>query len=416
MNILMANATWYPSGGDWTYVDSIVKIYESRGHSIIPFAMADSRNFKTKYDKYFINNIDYSELNNNISLSNSIKVISNSIYSFDAVRKLNLLLNENTIDIAQLNNIHNIHTPAIIKVLKKHKIPIVWRILDYKLICPNRTFLSNNIICEKCFKTKYYNCFTNKCKKNSYPASFITTIESYFNKFMPYYNNVDTFLFQSEFSRNLFIKYGFDMKKTDIIENPYNLENYDLYPNNNEIINDKYILYFGRISKEKGLFTLYDAMRKIPKIKLLVVGNGPDLNDSINYINQNNIINIEFKGPQWGDQLSPFIQKCEFVIVPSEWYEPNPYVVLQSFSHEKAVVASDIGGLSDMIINNENGMLFIPGDPNDLSNCIENLFYNNEKKLYLGKNAKIILKNKYNPDKYYNKSIDLFRNLINNKN
>ena len=146
MNILMANATWYPSGGDWTYVDSIVKIYESRGHSIIPFAMADSRNFKTKYDKYFINNIDYSELNNNISLSNSIKVISNSIYSFDAVRKLNLLLNENTIDIAQLNNIQNIHTPAIIKVLKKHKIPIVWRILDYKLICPNRTFLSNNII------------------------------------------------------------------------------------------------------------------------------------------------------------------------------------------------------------------------------------------------------------------------------
>ena len=414
MNILMANATWYPSGGDWTYIDSIVKIYETRGHTIIPFAMADSRNFITKYNKYFINNINYSELNKNKSISNSIKVISNSIYSFDAVKKLNLLLNENTIDIAQLNNIHNIHTPAIIQVLKKNKIPIVWRILDYKLICPNRTFLSNNTICEKCFKTKYYNCFANKCKKNSYPSSLITTIESYFNKLMPYYKNIDTFLFQSEFSRNLFIKYGFDMKKTDIIENPYNLENLD--ESNNSVDIDKYILYFGRISKEKGLFTLYDAMRKIPKIKLIVVGNGPDLNESIAYINQNNIINIEFKGAQWGDQLTPYIQKCEFVIVPSEWYEPNPYVVLQSFSHEKTVVASNIGGLSDMIINNENGMLFIPGDPNDLSNCIDNLFYNTEKKLYLGKNAKIVLQNKYNPDKYYNKSIEIFTKLINTKN
>ena len=410
----MANATWYPSGGDWTYIDNIVKIYESKGHSIIPFAMSDSRNFKTKYDKYFINNIDYSKLNNNKSLINSLKVISNSIYSFDAVKKLNLLLNENTIDIAQLNNIHNIHTPAIIKILKIHKIPIVWRILDYKLICPNRTFLSNNTICEKCYKTKYYNCFINKCKKNSYPASFITTIESYFNKLMPYYNNVDKFLFQSEFSRNLFIKYGFDIRKTDIIENPFNLDNSIENINSSRI--DKYILYFGRISKEKGLFTLYDAMKKIPNINLIVVGNGPDLNDSIDYINQHNITNIEFKGPKWGDELNPFIHKCEFVIVPSEWYEPNPYVVLQSFSHEKAVVASDIGGLSDMITNNENGMLFIPGDPNDLSKCIENLFYNNEKKAYLGKNAKIILKNKYNPDKYYNKSIEIFRNLINTKN
>ena len=136
MNILIATANWYPSGGDWTYIDSICKIYELNGHTIIPFAMKDSRNFKTNFDKYFINNINYNDLNKNKSLSSTLKVLASSIYSFDALKKMKLLIKENNIDIAQLNNIHNIHTPAIISELKKNKIPVVWRVLDYKILCP----------------------------------------------------------------------------------------------------------------------------------------------------------------------------------------------------------------------------------------------------------------------------------------
>ena len=84
-----------------------------------------------------------------------------SIYSTEAKRKLEHLLSENHIDIVQLNNIHNIHTPSIIPVLKRKKIPIVWRVLDYKLICPNRTFLSGDTICQKCFSNRYYQCVLN---------------------------------------------------------------------------------------------------------------------------------------------------------------------------------------------------------------------------------------------------------------
>lgn len=415
MNILIATANWYPSGGDWTYIESICKLYESKGHKIIPFAMSDVRNFKTDYDKYFVNNINYSELNKNKNLRSTLKVLTNSIYSFEAVNKVKLLLKENKIDIAQLNNIHNIHTPAIINQLKKNKIPIVWRVLDYKILCPNRTFLSNDRLCEDCFKSKYYNCFLNKCKKNSYPASLITTIESYFNKMMPYYNDVDIYSFQSEFSRDMFIKYGFDIKKTEVIENPYDCDN--IIPNFSSMNNNKYILYFGRISKEKGLYTLYDAMRIIPDIKLKIVGNGPDFEDSLAYIQLNNISNIEFVGPKWGDDLMPFIKDCEFVVLPSEWYEPNPYVVLQSFAFGKPVVATNIGGLKDMIINNINGILIRPNDSSDLSSSIKELYFDKNKILDLGKSARIMLEIKYNPIKYYNKSIDLYNTLIlkNNK-
>ena len=413
MNILIATANWYPSGGDWTYVESICKIYKHNGHNVVPFAMTDERNLKSEYEKYYVNNINYNELNKNKSIGSVFKVLSNSIYSFDAVYKMKSLLKDYKIEVAQLNNIHNIHTPAIITQLNKNNIPIVWRILDYKILCPNRTFLSNGNICEMCFKSKYYNCFLNKCKKNSYSASLITTIESYYNKLMPFYNKVDKFTFQSEFSRDLFIKYGFDIKKTEIIENPYDCGN--IIPDYDTSVHEKYILYFGRISREKGLFTLYDAMKNIPDIKLKIVGNGSDIEASLSYIKKNNIINIEFVGPKWGEDLLPYIKNCEFVVVPSEWYEPNPYVVLQSFSFGKPVVATNIGGLKDMIRHNVNGKLTQYNDSNVLSNTIKELYYDKEKIIILGKNARTILESKYNPINYYNKSMDVFNKLINSK-
>jgi glycosyltransferase involved in cell wall biosynthesis len=409
MNILIVNATWYPSGGDWTYVNSITQLYEKHGHTIIPFAMKNEKNLPSKFEKYFIDKIDYNELNKDKGILNTFNVLSKSIYSMEAVKKINDLLDNHKVDIAQLNNIHNIQTPGIIPVLKKRKIPIVWRVLDYKLLCPNRTFLSNGLVCEKCFKTKYYNCFVNKCKKNSYPASFVASIESYFNKFAPFYDKVDIFLFQSEFSRNLFVKYGFDIKKTKIIENPYNCDN--IIPQYTIKKSDRYILYFGRISKEKGLFTLFDAMKNLGDIKLIVVGDGPDSEECLNYIR--NIKNISFIGPKWETDLTPILKNCEFVVVPSIWYDPNPYVVLQSFSFGKPVIASRIGGLVDMISNQVNGILFDANDSSNLSVSIKDLYFNQSKILELGRNARIEVEKKYNPNNYYLTSIKIFDNLIN---
>jgi len=414
MNLLMINATWHPTGGDWTYIESVCKIYESKGINIIPFSMKHESNFETPYDKYFVENVDYKELNINKTLKKGLNVLARSIYSVDAQHKLRLLLSENKVDIAQLNNIHNIQTPSIIPILKKRGIPTVWRVLDYKLICPNRTFLSNDTICEACFNNKFYNCILKKCKKQSVLASMVASLESYIYSFLPYYKQVDQFLFQSEFSRDQFIKYGLDPAKAVIIENPYDCES--IIPNFNLNKENKYVLYFGRISKEKGLFTLYDAMKLIPNIKLKIVGDGPDFNDSITYLVQNNIYNIEFVGAKWGEELTPFINNCEFVVVPSEWYEPSPYVILQSFSFGKPVIASDIGGLKDMIINNFNGQLVKVKDSNDLSISINNLYCNQDKIITLGKNARGYLESKYNSTNYYNKSINLFNRMLYNTN
>ena len=410
MNILLANWTWYPSGGDWTYVDSICKLYESKGHKIIPFSVHNEKNFLTPYDKYFIKGIDYKELYKKISLKSAIEASIKSIYSIEAKKKLKLLLQENKVDIAQLNNITSYQTPSIIPVLNKAKIPIVWRILDYRLICPNSTFLSNDKTCEACFKHKYYNCVIKKCKKNSLLASSLLAIESYAYYLLPFYKKVDMFLFQSEFSRDMFVKFGFDKRKTHIIENPYDFNNIE--PN---FQGKNYILYFGRLSKEKGIHTLLKAMKTLPEIELKIVGDGPDFKDYVNYVNEQSLSNVSFLGPKWDNELAPIIKDCEIVIVPSEWYEASPYVVLQAFSFGKPVVASNLGGLKDMIVKDENGLLFEPGNENSLAQTIHDLFQQKNLIQKMGARARQVLETKYSPERYYQDTLNVFTDLINKR-
>lgn len=410
MNILIANWTWFPSGGDWTYIESICKIYESHGHQIIPFSVHNEKNFPTPYDKYFINSIDYKAFYKKFHLKSGITTAINSIYSNEAKQKLRLLLSENKVDIAQLNNITGYQTPSIIPVLKKAKIPIVWRILDYKLICPNTTLFVNGHVCEACLKHKYYNCILKKCKKNSFLASTLLAIENYAYYIAPTYKDIDIFLFQSEFTRDMFVKFGYDIKRTHIIENPYDCS---IVKPNYEGRN--YILYFGRIEREKGIYTLLDAMKLSPNATLKVVGNGSEYENCLNYIIEKSILNVSFLGPKWNEELEPILKECEFVIVPSEWNEPSGYVVLQAFSYGKPVIASNMGGLSDIVINNENGLLFEAGNVDDLAIKIKSLLDNKGLIRKLGVKGRKILEEKYNPNRYFADTMEVFTSLTNSK-
>ena len=408
MNILIANWTWYPSGGDWTYINSICKLYEANGHHIIPFSVKNEKNFPTQYDKYFLTGVDYKSFYNRIPLKSGIAAAIKSIYSIEAKQKLKSLLRDTRVDIAQLNNITSYHTPSIIPVLKKANIPVVWRILDYRLICPDSSLLSNGKLCEACYKHRYYNCIYKKCKKNSLLASALLAIESYVYSILPFYKQVDKYLFQSEFTRDMFVKFGYDVKKTHIIENPYDCKNVQpKYGGKN------YILYFGRLSKEKGLYTLLDAMKAIPDSELKIVGNGPEHDSLVNYATEKSIHNVSFLGPKWDKDLEPVIKDCEFVVVPSEWHEPSPYVVLQSFSYGKPVVAADRGGLNDLIDDYKNGLFFKAGDSKNLTEKITFMLQNTNLVYEMGQNARMILEKKHSPDRYYADTIHVFNNLIN---
>jgi glycosyltransferase involved in cell wall biosynthesis len=137
----------------------------------------------------------------------------------------------------------------------------------------------------------------------------------------------------------------------------------------------------GRLSREKGLFTLLGAWEEVPNITLEIIGDGSVRNELEAFVIQKGITNVEFLGFIEGPRRFEILRKAMFTIFPSEWYENLPYSIIESFACGTPVIASRIGELKRLVEEGQNGLLFDPGNIEDLR----------KKILYFMENPKLII-------------------------
>lgn len=392
MKILFANWSWYPSGGDWTYISNVKKLYESKGYEVIPFSTLNKKNIASEYEGYFVKAYDFKEMNEQKSLSNGLKVLKTSIISKDALAKLDLLLKANDdVKIAHLHNIHHYITPAIIEFLHKRGIKIIWTLHDFKIICPENSFNSNGKICEKCISGNFYHCAVNLCKKESFLASSLASFEAYYYHKKRIYDLIDYFLCPSEFLLKKFVQFGFKESKMIVSNTCYDIEAIDNYILDNILLNDerkkeKYILYIGRLEDIKGVSTLIEAI-KDTNMKLKIIGTGmAEEKLKVMAFGENN---IEFLGFKNREDVFKYTMESLFVVCPSICYENLPFSVIESFLFSKPVVGSDIGGIPELVEEGRTGLLFEPGNAAHLCEKMNYLWNNEHIVAQLGKTARL---------------------------
>lgn len=406
MKVLQVNKFFWLKGGSERYFFDLTKLLENRGHEVIPFSMKDEPNVKSKYNEYFINHIDFSRREN---FFRELQKASHTIYSFEAKNKLEKLIQKTKPDIAHLHNIAHQISPSILSVLKKYKIPVVQTLHDYKLICPNYKLFTQGAICERCKRHRYYQAVLHKCMKNSFWASKIACGEMYIHKlFKLYEKNIDLFIAPSNFLKDKLIEWGQDPKK--LVHLPHFM-NYTGHEPSFE--SSDYIIYFGRLSKEKGVDVLIKAMQAVnPKVKLKIVGTGPEEKGYklliTNYKLQNR---IEFVGYKSGKDLQDIIRSSMFVILPSVWYENLPMSILESFALGKAVVGSNRGGIPELVKDKKTGLLFELGNEKDLTEKINWLVSQPDKIVDLGKNARKLIEEKFSPEEHYKRILEIYNRL-----
>ncbi len=386
MNILVVNWAWYPTGGDWTYVENVANIYRQKGHNVVPFSMKDDRNLPSEYSSYFIENIDYKKVNKR-SISAGVKVVMKSIYSFEAQENLEKLLNDVKIDFAHINVIHHYITPTILKILKKRNIPIIWTLHEYTPICPDSIFVSHGQVCERCFGGKFYNCITHSCKKGSYLASTVAALENYVHKYLNYYAYVDYFVCPSIFQLEKYKQFNFFNDKLVQIYHGYDyaeIERVKLMPAQTT---EKYMIFVGRLERIKGAHTLLKAMQSFPHIKLKIIGDGTQEAELQALKNQHQLNNVEFLGKKSKSEVLQFVKGADFLICPSECYEVLGFTVVEAMALGKPVIGARIGGIPEMVIDNYTGLLFEPGNAAQLAERIKVLHNNESLITEMGKNA-----------------------------
>ena len=178
-----------------------------------------------------------------------------------------------------------------------------------------------------------------------------------------------------------------------------------------EFISQPYLVYFGRLSREKGLPLLLEVMSSLKHHNLLIVGDGPQRQDLEAIKEKKNLVNVRFMGKLHGVQLNRIIRNSRFVVVPSTWYENSPNVLLEAYALGKPVLGANIGGIPEYIDENINGLLYEYNNLEDLKEKIDFLMTQQVFCEEMGRSARKIVQERYDPITHYNKIQKIFKSI-----
>ena len=398
MRILQVNKFFYYRGGsEYSFFDT-ARLLQKNGHNVSFFSMNHPKNLPSPFSKYFISNVDLEETG---SFFDKLKIASKMLYSFEAKRKLGQLLDDEKPDIAHLHNIHHQISPSILHTLKKWGLPIVMTLHDYKMICPAYTLSAKGRVCERCKNGRYYWCFVNRCTKGSYLKSALNVVEMYLHhKVLHIYKLVDVFIAPSQFLKNKAEEMGF-RGRIDYLPNFVNTGEFTPSFDYKE----KAIYYAGRLSEEKGLSTLIEAVKGLD-VQLKIIGDGPQKSD----LEKKGGGNTHFLGYMPLEELKKIAKNCMGMVIPSKWYENNPRSVLEAFSLGKPVIGARIGGIPELVKDRETGFTFEPGNAQDLREKIRRFISLPSSEIQdMGKEARKLVEEKFNHERHYQRLTEIYQ-------
>lgn len=382
INILLANKFFYLKGGAETVFFQEREMLLQQGFRVTDFSMQSAENYDSPFADYFVPHIDYYKQKR---LAQKLHNALSFVHSPAAVKNLERLLVNEKPDIAHLHNIYHQLTPSIIPVLKRHGLKVILTLHDCKLICPNYLALTaDNTICTRCEGKNFWHPFTSNCQ-NSRARGLILAAEALWHKWKKSYEGVDLFLAPSKFMADLTTK-RIPAHKIRVV---YNGMDTTAYTANSS--DRGYVLFLGRISREKGITTLLRASRQTTnKMPLKIIGTGP-LADEL----KDSFPEAEFLGFRSGEELKSLISNAAFVVVPSEWYENCSMVVLEAMAMGKTIIGSRMGGIPEQIDDGETGFLFEMGNVAELAEKMDLLASDSELRERMGAAARVKLEQKY---------------------
>lgn len=413
MKILLIDVYYYNKGGAETVCFNTGRLLEQHGHQVVYFALKWPQNNPSPYARYFAESKETRQ-----GPLRQVRNLVNYFYNAEAARKLDQLIQDEQPDIAHIHLMWGQITPSIFPVLRRHHIPILFTVHDYRIVCPAYTFRDGHgHICEACAGRHFYKCFTHTCTKGSRLMSAVMAAEQYFRNW--FFNPARYFsglIYVSNFARDIHHKYMPALKdiphttlynfSTSIADAPKALPEE----------HDRYFLFFGRLSYEKGVRTLIEAFASLPSCRLKIVGTGPLEAELKSLCTERHLANTEFLGYKRGQELEDLVRGASFVVVPSEWYENNPMTIIESYSVGTPVIGARIGGIPEIVVEGKTGYQFRSADVADLTSRLRTAAtLTPEQYTAMSQGAIDFAKANFSAERYYPRLLDFYTGVLENK-
>jgi glycosyltransferase involved in cell wall biosynthesis len=408
MRVLYCNKYNYPFSGTEVYLFELMELMRAQGHEVALFSMANPRGEATPYDQHFVPHIDFKGKS---GWWQKARRAGHAIYSVDARRRIRAMIEDFRPDVAHVRNIYHHLSPSILWELKAQGVPVLYHLNDFKVLCPSYNLVAQGEACEACKGGKFWHAVNTEC----YPgkgARMALAAEAYVHRWLGTYRKcVDLFLAPSMFVRDKFVEHGWDGAKFEVLQ--HFQEIYRLQEPRSE---DRPLLYFGRLSAEKGVDDLLRAMQQIPQMRLVIAGDGPQRAELRELAASLRLSNVRFVGQVGRTERDRLIANSRFTVLPSHAYETMGKTILESYAEGRAVVATDLGSRRELIRDGETGLLYRTGDVNQLAEAIQLLGSNPELAEKMGRAGWEIVRERHMPQVHYQKLLCVYEALVAGKN
>ena len=417
MKIVACNKYFFLNGGTERYLATCLEELPRRGHTIAPFSVAYERNWPSPYAAYFMpppgdpTQTHYRQIR--LTPASFWSYAERSLYSFTANRALGRLLDAlGGADIGYVLNVYNYMSPSVMRVFRARGIPAVVRFGDYNALCASYSFLRQGRPCLECGRGNFLRGLLHRCVKGSFAASALRAASMYLHRFLRLYENADAVVAPCAFMRARLIDGGFDAARIHVVPQP--ALPLPPLPPGEETPTGNYILYFGRLSPEKGLDTLVRAYLALdPAEDLILAGASfdgcgealaalvpPDKRDK-----------VRFPGFQEGQALARLAAGARLTVVPSRWYDNAPLAVLESALAGVPVLGAAIGGIPELIEPGVTGELFAPDDAADLAAKLGTMLADRPGLARMGRAAREMAGQRFGLERHFDALTALFEEL-----
>jgi glycosyltransferase involved in cell wall biosynthesis len=421
VRILQINKYLFPRDGVTTVVAETIRLLEERGHQVAAFGQADPAAFPAASRGAVVDPIFLDRPAS--SLGARLACLGRLFFSTGARAAFSRLLAAWTPDVVHLHNIYHHLGAPIIGIAKRHGVPVVMTLHDYKPFCPDYLFLRaparESTLCTSCLRHGPFDAVRFRCVRDSRAASLVCWLEAVLHR--RFYCRVDRFLAPSRFMAQKAREAGVPARRIAVVRNPAPAAVAEGGPRAGEPADDApaggEILFLGRLYREKGAALLVRAFARLGGVanaagglRLTVAGEGPE-RQRVERLGRGLAVHVP--GFLDGPRKAEAIRRAAVIVFPSTWYENGPMTILEAFSAGKAVVASRIGGIPEMVVDNETGLLVTPGNEEELASALSRLLADPALRERLGRAARERAATLHAPPRYAAKLERAYRRVLN---
>ncbi len=382
------------TGGVASYIRGLSDYQRRRGHEVFGFG-CEPPDGPADRVRYF----DFTKTRNPLSL---LRMVHNP----KAARDLACFMRGRRFDIAHVHNIYHHLTPSILPVLTARRIPIVMTVHDYRLACPTKHFLRPDGVCLRCLPNRFYHAAGQKCAGLGGAA---LAIESYIQRFFRrYYQPIELFICPTRYMRQVLLRAHLPANKAVVLRNI--VEPISLPADVKQ--SDCELLFIGRLTAEKAPSLMLDLARRLPEARVVIVGEGPLLEDLRSQVGGGGLTNVTLAGHVNHEDLGVYLARATAVVVTSRWIENSPHAMLEPMLAGRCVIVPDHPPLREWIRDGQTGRLFRPGDADSLAAVAREVLANPAGRGKIARAGKALAGRRHDPTLIINKLEGLYKDAI----